>query len=195
MADGFASGSELKEAPHVRRPFSVADLCAMFDAGILSRDEKLELIEGEIIQMNPQMLPHLALKSRLAGVLARCLPSSFEVSIEGSVQVDEANLVEPDLIVTLTLPMERRFVRADEVGIAIEVADTSLPYDLGLKAAIYARAGIEELWVVDIKGSQTWVHEYPKPDGYEKVFSVPFEAVLSSRMTETINITIADLIR
>ena len=77
MADGFQSTLDPNSETIRKRTFSVAELDAMFDAEILSRDEKIELIEGEIIQVNSQMMPHGAMKFNLASKLLASLPQTY----------------------------------------------------------------------------------------------------------------------
>ncbi len=179
MADGFQSILDPNSETIRKRTFSVAELDAMFDAEILSRDEKIELIEGEIIQVNSQMMPHGAMKFNLASKLLASLPQTYRVSVEQTVQLNNNTIVDPDIFVTPKVPLERRYVRCDEVLLAIEVADTSLAYDTGVKATLYAKAGVREMWVIDINAKQTWVHREPSKAGYKVVTKQAFSASLA----------------
>jgi Uma2 family endonuclease len=198
MADGFATpsltfpntGGEIGP-----RRFSVAELDAMFDANILSRDEKIELVNGEILQMNAQMMPEGVIKCRLATKLSTILSPQLEVYIRLSVQLNDNTLVDPDISVTTKLKPERRYLRRDEILMVAEVSDTTLAYDLGEKARLYANAGIAEYWVVDIHGAQTWVHREPEAIGYGRVTQVPFTDMLASTSIKAINVTIDNLLR
>jgi Uma2 family endonuclease len=96
--------------------------------------------------------------------------------------------------VTHRLSVERRYICNTEVLLAIEVADTSLAYDLGIKAQLYARAGVPELWVVDVNGSQTWVHREPSDKGYTSIVSVAFAAELTPLLDSTAKVTLATLL-
>jgi Uma2 family endonuclease len=197
MADGFATpnlpspsrGTEIGP-----RRFSVAELDAMFDANILSRDEKIELVNGEIIQMNSQMMPHGAIKFRLAMKLSTILSQLFEVHVELSVQLNDNTLVDPDISITSKLKLERRYLRRDEILMITEVSDTTLAYDLGEKARLYANAGIGEYWVVDINETQTWVHREPSATGYSSVLEVPFDKPLTALFDPSVQVVVADLL-
>jgi Uma2 family endonuclease len=194
LADGFQSPLDLNAPAMTRRSFSVAELDAMFEAQILSRDEKIELIDGEIVQMNAQMMPHGVIKFNLAARLLALLPASFRVSVETTVKLDNVTLVDPDILITPRKPVERRYFQNDELLLVIEVADTSLAYDMGIKAKLYARASVEELWVVDVNGSQTWVHREPSEQGYASIVSMPFETELSPLIDGAATVTIGELL-
>lgn len=191
MADGFQTSPNPTVPPMVRRSFSVAELDAMFDAEILSRDEKIELIDGDIFKMNSQMMPHALLKSRLARKLMALIPETFDVIVEGSMASSNQSLLEPDIMITARLPIERRYLRPEEVMMAIEVADTSLSFDLGTKPLIYGRAGISEFWVIDINSAKTWVHRLPSEGGYQSIVCVAFDAPIVPLVYPTITITVS----
>jgi Uma2 family endonuclease len=194
MADGFQSPPDLGAVAIKRRSFTVAELDAMFDAEILSRDEKIELIEGEIIEVNSQMMPHGVVKFRLAMKLSTLLSPLLEVHVELSVQLNDNTLVDPDISVTPKLKLERRYLRRDEILMAIEVSDTTLDYDLGEKARVYSKAGIAEYWVVDINGAQTWVHCEPSESGYTSIVSLSFASPLALLIDGAAQVTIGELL-
>jgi Uma2 family endonuclease len=194
MADGFQSTPDFHAVAIKRRSFSVAELDAMFDANILSRDEKIELIEGEIIEVNSQMMTHGVIKFRLAMKLSALLSPLLEVHVELSVQLNDNTLVDPDISITPKLKLERRYLRRDELLMAIEVSDTTLDFDLGEKARVYAKAGIPEYWVVDINGAQTWVHRQPTETGYESRTSAAFDKKLALLAVEGATIQISELL-
>lgn len=193
LADGFAQPrtDDLDTIAH--RPLSVADLDAMFDAGILSREEKIELVEGELLQMNSQMLAHAVVKNKMARLLAKDLDDKFDVLVEVTVQLGPRTLVDPDIIVSTPLSAQQRYARAEEVFLAIEVSNTSLRYDLGRKAQSYAKANIQELWVVDVKSKVTSIHREPSSDGYASITSVPFDHALNAIVHSNVQIVVADL--
>lgn len=194
MADGFQTIQDRDAGKMIHRRFSVAELDAMFEAQILSRDERIELVDGEIFQMNSQMMPHGVIKFNLAVKLVNLLPTSFRVTTESTVQLAESTLVDPDIFVTVRKPLERRYFRGDELLLAIEVSDTSLGYDLGKKASLYALAGVPELWVIDINEAQTWVHREPSSEGYASIVKVPFVGALASTAVVGVSVVISELL-
>jgi Uma2 family endonuclease len=194
LADGFAPPHPQPDDGMTRRRLTVSELDAMFDAGILSRGDKLELIEGELIEMNSQMMLHARLKTRLAMRLASSMPTGFEVVVEGSTILSELTLVDPDIVVISNSPIERRYISRDEAMLAIEVSDTTLHYDLGLKAGLYAAAGIRELWVLDVSAKTVWVHRVPSGKGYQSVVQIAFDQPMSSLIEGTDRLVVADLL-
>jgi Uma2 family endonuclease len=194
LADGFAPPLPQPDDGITRRRLTVSELNAMFDAGILSREDKLELIEGELFEMNSQMMRHGIIKHRLARSLTNQVAAMHEVYSELTVQLGSKSLVDPDIIITLPLSPEPRYVQAEEVYLAIEVSVTSLSYDLGKKAKLYAKAGFPEMWVIDVEGTQTWVHREPNALGYGSIISVPFDQGLEALVDGTVKVVVAELL-
>lgn len=149
----------------MRRRWSVAEIEAMVEAGILHEDERFELIEGEVVPMSPKGIRHEVVKKALAKYWYRCLPDGIEVIQETTFRFDEDSFVEPDFV----------FYRASDglanlspetALLAVEVADSSLSYDLGRKARIYAAVGVREVWVINANSLVTTLHRAPSPEGY-----------------------------
>jgi len=147
-----------------RRSFTVAEIRRMVEAGIIAEDENFELIEGELVPTSPKGNQHEVIKAALNRIFARNAPDELRVAIETSLYLDERTFVEPDLCLypKRILPED---VQGQDVPLAVEVAASSMAYDRGLKARIYARHGVHELWVVDAASRETWVHREPAPDG------------------------------
>ncbi len=186
MVDGFATPPSDPRYPaeEIRpRRFSVAELDAMFDANVLSRDERIELVNGEIIQINSQVMLHGVVKMRILKALLLQLPVGYDASDELTVQLNNSTIVNPEVVVTPTLHPERRYVSSDELLLAIEVADSSLSYDRGPKAILYAQSGVPELWVVDVNSAKTFVYTQPSEQGYGSIISVGFDEPLRATMS------------
>src|SRR6201998_3488593 len=140
-----------------RRSFTVAEILRMQDAGIISEDENFELIEGEIVPMQAKTHVHELLKSALTMGVARALPEDLCRGVESARYLSPNPFVEPDLVV-YPKGIKLEEVKGSDILLAIEVALTSLPYDRGLKARLYARHGVNELWVIDAERRRTFVH-------------------------------------
>lgn len=152
----------------VRRAFTVAEILAMQDLGIIDESENFELIEGDIIPMNAKLHIHERIKAKLNIALVRALPAQWLLGVETSIFLSERTFVEPDLcLYPEQMPSDQ--VRGKDVLLAIEVAVTSLKYDLGLKAEIYARYGVRELWVIDAMARRTLVHTGPAGDVWTSI--------------------------
>lgn len=158
--------------PH--RAFSVEDIRRMIDAGVLSENERFELIEGDIFMMSPKSIAHDNIKNALNIALVRAVPDGFYVGVESTLQLADDILVEPDLSVIsrdIYKAPARSFAqpRPADVLLLIEVAVSSMAYDRKLKAALYARYGVREFWVIDGNERRTWIHTGPSGEGWASI--------------------------
>ena len=143
-----------------RRLFTVDEILRMQEAGIISEDENFELVEGEIVPMQAKSHFHELVKSTLNLRLARALPDHLWLGIESSLYLSERTFLEPDLSI-YPRGMKLESVKGSDVQLAIEVSASTLAYDRGLKAKLYARYGIQELWVIDVATRRTFIHKTP----------------------------------
>ena len=143
-----------------RRAFTVAAFERMAEFGIIGDDERLELIGGEVVPMSAKGSRHEVLKTSINFHWGRVCPDGYMFSPETGLRLDEHTYLEPDFIVyrrTKTLP----HVRGPDVLLAVEVADSSLDYDLRRKPLVYASFGVRDLWVID--GARRTVHRHREP--------------------------------
>ena len=152
------------------RRFTVDDILRLQDAGIISEDDDFELIEGEIIPMGPKYFPHDNIKMKLGRSLDRACPDDLFCAQEPSVQLSANSFVDPDLCLC-RLPEQQiaKLLPVQLLLLAIEVAATSLRYDLGRKARAYARAGVPELWVIDVQTRRTHIHTGLSESGWASI--------------------------
>jgi Uma2 family endonuclease len=151
-----------------RRSFTVAEILRMQDAGIIAEDENFELIEGEIVPMQAKTHVHELLKSALNIAIARALPENLWMGVETTIYLSPNTFVEPDLVV-YPKGIKLEEVKGSDILLAVEVALTSLAYDHGLKAQLYARHGFREFWVVDAARRSTFVHQRPQGEGWRSI--------------------------
>lgn len=152
----------------VRKRFSVEEYHAMASAGILAPDERVELIDGEIIEMSPIGSRHAACVRRLARFFHRAVGRRALVGVQDPIRLGDRSEPEPDLSL-LTYREDffaDRHPGPEEVLLLVEVADTSLAYDRRVKLPLYARHDIVEVWLVDLEGRSVEVHRRPGGDGY-----------------------------
>jgi Uma2 family endonuclease len=154
------------------RRFTVRDYHQMTEAGILTEDDRVELIDGEIIEMTPVGGRHVACVSRLARLLIRRLGNDAVVNIQSPVQLGEHEEPEPDAAVVRARNYGDDLPTARDVLLLIEVSDTSLGYDRARKLPLYARAGIPESWVVDLQGEAIERHTNPVEGRYRVTMRV-----------------------
>ncbi|MEA2870624.1 MAG: hypothetical protein QOH67_600 [Hyphomicrobiales bacterium] len=154
-----------------RRAFTVEDVRRMIEAGIIREDERFELIEGEIVPVSPSHDPHERIKSALILAIAPRLPEDLWLGVQSSIYLTERTFVEPDLcIYDQKLPLAD--VKGPDLQLVIEVADSTLAFDLGPKAKLYASFGVRELWVINANTRVTTVHTGPTATGWASVRDV-----------------------
>jgi Uma2 family endonuclease len=142
------------QEPGYPRPLklTVDNFMALHAAGAFQGLSKVELIEGELLTMSPQHRPHVYAKTVLAFRLfeaLRQLGSDLLPLVEGTVAMSDINAPEPDIVLT-TAPQGSGLIPLASVELAIEVADSSMPFDVGRKAELYATHRIPEYWVVGL---------------------------------------------
>jgi len=152
-----------------RHRITVDEYRRMGESGLFAPDARVELIEGEIIDMPPIGPPHAAAVNRLTVLLIHAVGERAIVQCQQAIQLGDISEPQPDF--SLILPREdyyehQRPVAADTL-LAIEVSDTTLRYDLNRKMALYARHGIKEYWVVDTVNRRLHVFCSPTDAGYE----------------------------
>jgi Uma2 family endonuclease len=148
---------------------TVDDVYALTEAGVFAENENMELIEGEIVPMAAAKADwHEMMKARLLRALVLALPGNARLYAESSITLSAVTLVEPDLVVLPKGSMTRS-MRGPDLLLAIEVADSSLSYDLKVKAPLYAAHGVREYWVVDAVRQTIRVHRDPVDGSYRDV--------------------------
>lgn len=154
-----------------RRAFTVDDVRRMIEVGVIREDEKFELIEGEIVPVSPSHDPHERVKSALILKIAPRIPDDLWLSVESSIYLAHRTFVEPDLCIYARNLMLKD-VKGTDLQLVIEVADSTLAFDLGPKAQLYAAHGAQELWVVNAQTLVTRVHTGPMATGWASVRDV-----------------------
>src|SRR5712691_5745004 len=154
--------------------FSADEYQRMGSAGILCEDDRVELIEGEIVDMAPIGDRHKSAVNRLAELLWQRCSDRAIVQVQSSIRVNESSEPEPDIVLLRRRDdfYARTTERSEHAYLVVEVADSSLAWDREVKAPLYARNGIPEYWIVDIAAESIIVFREPGPDGYESTFTV-----------------------
>jgi Uma2 family endonuclease len=154
-----------------RRLFTVHEYHQMGQAGILSEDDRVELIEGEIVQMASIGSRHAACVDRLTQLFVMKVAGRAIVRVQNPIILNEYSEPQPDL--ALLRPRPDFYASAHpepkDVFLVVEVADTSAGIDRAAKMPLYARAGILDAWLVDLQEDRVEVHRQPTPQGYQRV--------------------------
>ena len=137
------------EVERARRSFTIEEYVRMAETGILTEDERVELIDGEIVEMSPIGTVDMAVVINLNHMLVSLIGERARVSIQGPLRLPPRSLPQPDVAVLRLRSYVRGPATMKDAHLVIEVADTSLNYDTRKKRSLYARAGIREYWVVD----------------------------------------------
>jgi Uma2 family endonuclease len=154
--------------PQPRR-FTVEEYLRMGESGIILPDERVELIEGEIIQMTPIGPPHAGTVAHLLTLLVRGAGERAVVWPQNPLHLGDRSMPQPDLILLKARPTfyTDAHPTGDDVLLLIEVADSSIRYDRLRKLQLYARFGIPEYWILNIPESCIEVYRTPAGDGYQ----------------------------
>ena len=158
-----------RSEPALRHRFDVDDYYRMAEAGILAPEDRVELIEGEIVDMAPIGSAHGGTLVGLTELVARAVADGkVLVSVQGPLHLDHHNEPQPDLMLLRPRPDRYRASHptATDVLLLVEIADSSLAYDRGPKLTLYASHGVPEVWIVDLVGRAVEVFRRPGPEGY-----------------------------
>ena len=176
--------------------FNVEEYYRMAEVGLLSEDDRVELIEGEIIEMSPIGSTHGGTVNRSSTFLNRELAGIVIVSVQNPVRLDDFSEPQPDI--ALLKPRKDFYSKthptSEDVLVVIEVADTSLAYDRNIKLPLYARAGIPESWLIVPAKEVIEIHSQPKNGKYQKTQRLKRGKALVSPTIPSLSCKVEDLI-
>ena len=180
-----------------RRRFTLDEYHQMGRVGILHAEDRVELIEGEILEMTPIGSVHAATVTRIHELFVRRLGERATVRAQNPLLMrPQASELEPDVM--LLIRRADFYARAHpeplDVRLLIEVADSSVRYDRLTKFPLYARAGVAEAWLVDVDQRRVEVHRGPGARGYEEVRAPGRDDHFSPLAFPDVSVTLADLL-
>src|SRR5262249_16782536 len=155
-------------------------------------DERLELIGGDVVPMSPKGNHHEALKIALNMFWTPRVPLDLLLASETGFYLNEDTYVEPDFILYPAV-VRHRGLNGPTAKLVVEIAASSLSYDLGRKAAIYAAFGIAELWVMHAINLETRIHREPTPTGYRSLADLPPSQRLVPSLIPALAVTLSEL--
>ena len=176
----------------MRRRWSVAEIEAMVAAGILAEDERFELIGGEVVPMSPKGIRHELVKNTLMIHWAQRLPPVVRLALETTLRLNQDTVVEPDLVFYRTADGLAALAPATAL-LVVEIADSSLAYDLNRKRVLYAVNGVQDLWVIDAETLVTHIHRKPKLDTYTEIVDIPADGTLTPPFSPSLAVSLANL--
>ncbi len=167
----------LDPASAPRRRFTSAEVERMVQVGILSKDDHVELIRGELIEMGKQGKAHWRAVQALVNWFARRIPADVSMASQGPLRLADGEEPEPDLFLFPT-GMDVNDVRGRDVILAVEIADSSFSKDRDIKAPLYAEHSVREYWIVALEQRRTLVFRLAA-GVYGEPAEVAFEAPLA----------------
>jgi Uma2 family endonuclease len=151
-----------------KKRFTADDYYRMAEVGILAESDRVELVNGEIIEMTPIGLRHAAAVDCAVQTFAKALLEQVIIRVQNPVRLDIHNEVQPD-ITLLKKRQDFYSMRApgpQDVLLIVEISDSSLDYDANIKMELYAACGVQEYWVADLCGELIVTFRDPSPQGY-----------------------------
>lgn len=177
-----------------RHALRVEDFLVLQESGVFDSFARAELIDGEIYTVNAIYRPHAGALSQVNAELVfalRALGLPLTVYSPVSARLDDNSMPEPDLVIATTEPEDA--VSARSIRLAVEVASSSLVYDLGKKGPLYAAAGIPEYWIVDLTGRKI-IRMSDCVDGrYRRIDEIAFGQTIASVTIENLAIPTSSL--
>jgi Uma2 family endonuclease len=178
------------------RLLTVFEYDKMIEAGIFSEDDRIELLEGVLIEMSPKG-PHHAYSTDCATkVFIQRLGDRAVVRNQNPILIDEFSEPEPDIV--LATPDASKYANhhptPGEIFAVIEVSDSSLAYDRHRKSLVYARAGIPQYLVLNVEARELEDYRDPAPDGYRSKQTISAEQEFTLVAFPEITFTVGDLL-
>ena len=177
------------------RKFKVAEFYKLGEMGILSEDDPVELLDGQIVIMAPIGENHRTVVDTLAEILTDQRKARYRVGVQNPLRIDDQNEPRPDLVL-YNRDVVARHPAPRETFLVIEVADASLGYDQQSKITIYAAAGVKEVWIIDLIRNRIHTYRDPAPGNrnYAAVSSFDRLTWVSAREFPDIRVRLAELL-
>jgi Uma2 family endonuclease len=167
----------------------------MVATGVLTKYDRIELIEGDMLDMAPMGTVHSAITSRLNELFILAVTRSATVVVGGPVNLGRFSQPQPDLML-----LKRRadfysgkIAESQDVLLLIEVSDSSLAYDQSVKLDLYARHGVAEYWVIDVEGERIVTCREPAAAGYVRKAELAGTATVAPHVFPDVRITVGDM--
>jgi Uma2 family endonuclease len=190
------SVQKAKSVQVTRHRFTVAEYERMGQSGIFSEDERVELVCGEIIEMRPIGERHAASVGCLTQLITLRLRRNAIVWVQNPIQLDDHTQPQPDI--TILKPRDdfyrHRRPGPEDILLIIEVSDTTLEYDMKVKVPLYARAGIPETWLVNLRGGRIKAYADPAAGAYQTIASYARGDELRSRSLAALRVSVAEVL-
>ena len=178
-----------------RHRLTVRDYHRLAEAGVLGEDDRVELLEGQLVDMASIGPRHALAVGALNEFLVMAAAGQAVVRVQNPIVLDDTSEPRPDFAL-LRRPWHGypdEHPRPPNVYLVVEVADSSLDFDLGAKLELYASSGIREFWVVDLTSNRVLVHRDPNDGGYGSVASLDMSGTLQVEALPSVTIPVASI--
>ena len=176
--------------------FTVGEYYRMAEAAILTEEDRVELIAGQIVAMSPIGSRHAACVKRLNLLMGKMVGDSMLIGVQDPITLDAYSAPEPDLV--LLRPRADFYAAAHpsavDVLLAVEVSDTSADYDREVKLPLYAQAGLPEVWLIDLQKGHIEVYARPHGGAYQQRVKVTADATIASPTIPQLALAAADVL-
>ncbi|XZN90194.1 MAG: Uma2 family endonuclease [Microcoleus sp.] len=186
----------ITEAPFTLRKWTVEEYHKLGEIGFFHPEERVELIEGNIITISAKRTANTSAARRTANALRDLLGNRVDVYYKSPIALDDNSEPEPDITLVIIDPLDyaTHHPTPSEVYLIIEVADSSLTYDREVKAKIYARSGIADYWVLNVNDRQLHVFREPVENGYQSELILGENGSISPLHFPAVNIAIPEML-
>ncbi|HWU13572.1 MAG TPA: Uma2 family endonuclease [Caulobacter sp.] len=172
--------------------FTLDDVLRMQDAGILDADARVELIDGGLVEMASEGAAHTRAKMQIAYAFMAQARGEIVVIIDSTLRLAPTYAPDPDLyLYDASLSLEQ--VSGANLGLVVEVAQSTVGKDLSIKAELYAQHGVRDYWVVDVNTSTITVHRGPSGGGYGTITQYSAHDTVASLVFPALTLCLADL--
>ena len=194
LVPGVTLGMHMESWPQ-RHRITVHDYHRLAEIGVLAPDARVELIEGEIIDMAPIGNDHQSVVDQLNRALVMAVGDNAIVRTQGSIRLSQWSEPEPDVVLLKPRPdfYRSEFALGTDTLLVIEVSDTTLRYDRDIKVPLYARHGVPEVWVVDVNGNALLVYGDLRDGKYERHVALERPATMPVTQLPGIDLDVAAL--
>ncbi|HEY7366231.1 MAG TPA: Uma2 family endonuclease [Methylomirabilota bacterium] len=200
LVDRARYSDDMARAPHTLRRWKRAEYDRLVELGVFE-GEPIELIDGQLIVAEPKGTYHTSALGVSEYTLRAVLPPGWIVRTQAALSLDDESEPEPDLVVVPGRPADYRHEHPARPALAIEVADSSVTFDRAHKGSLYARAQIQDYWIVNLVDRVLEVYRDPGPDaaatygwGYRSVTTLRPPAVVTPLSFPAAQIAVADLL-
>lgn len=152
-----------------KRRFDVHEYHRMGEAGVFGDKERVELMGGEVVEVNPVGARHFTCLNRLNRIFVKSVNDEVIISPQNPVRLDDSHEPEPDLAVIKMRDYRESLPAPEDILLLVEVSDTTPGYDRNVKLPLYARFEVPEVWIVDLGSGIIERHTEPSSDGYRLV--------------------------